>query len=510
MCGLLFLEQASSSMVSQDAFAQAVHAQAWRGPDSTNVEFLSGGLRMLGHNRLSILDDRVCANMPMRSRDGRYLIIYNGEIYNHLALREQFGLECQTGSDTETLIEGWALLGQKILPLFDGMYAFVIFDLKDNKWVCARDPFGIKPLYIHQRGGLTIIGSEPAQVAKLCRADPCEQAIEEWRLIRRPTPGHSFFKGVREVLPGTVLHSNGNAQTFLSLTPSTPPFDQADFEQMVVDSVQAHEMNDHETVALLSGGVDSAVIVAASSVQHCYSVGLDDNNEFEAATQTARLTNKTIHCTSLSTEQLRQNWRDLTKLRSEPLSVPNEGLIYAACKAMSPSQKVVLTGEGADELLFGYDRIFNWAEETANFTLEEFMQRYGYASPDHMTPRLREHLLRLCQGKKPIDFVEDFFLQIHLPCLLRRMDFASMAASKEARVPFVTKQLQSYMYRRPMAERSRKGVSKAPLRDLARRFGLNDASNRTKIGFSAKTDAQTSMQQEYTHFQSLVLESLGW
>lgn len=509
MCGLIFVAQSEKNIISRDRFEQSVNLQSWRGPDSTNIESHNNDLCLFGHNRLSIIDPHPSANMPMRSSNGRYILLFNGEIYNHLALRKKLNLECRTGSDSETIIEGWSLLKEKLIPLLDGMYALVIYDLKDNSWICARDQFGIKPLYIHRDSDLTIIGSEASVVAKLCNSAPCEQSIEEWRLIRRPLPGKTFFKSVFEIMPGTINYSNGKIDKSF-INKNTEEFNQSELEEIITESVRCHQMNDFESVTLLSGGLDSAIITALSSTKECYSVGLTDNNEFIDAKQTAEILGRKINCISINSDHLKNTWKRLTILRGEPLSVPNEGLIYEACRAMNPQQKVVLTGEGADELFFGYDRIFGWAEKNEKFEIEEFMERYGYSGTECITPRLNNFLKNLAHGKNTINFVEDFFLEVHLPCLLRRMDFASMAASKEARVPFITRKIIEYMYRRPLTERFEGNTSKAPLRKFAQKLGLDVVNNRKKIGFSARIEDSNSTHQEYARFQSIILESLGW
>jgi asparagine synthase (glutamine-hydrolysing) len=200
----------------------------------------------------------------------------------------------------------------------------------------------------------------------------------------------------------------------------------------------------------------------------------------------------------------------LTRLRGEPLAVPNEGLIHAACAAMTGDEKVVLTGEGADELLFGYDRIYRWALEQKRFDPLAFLERYGYSDTLRPTARLLDLLLGLAEGRRAIDAVEDYFFTVHLPGLLRRMDFASMAASKEARVPFADRRLVDYCYRAPAAARLDAQHAKLPLRALLDARGLHAPLSRPKIGFAASTQAHASRSDEYRAFQDLILEELSW
>ena len=176
---------------------------------------------------------------------------------------------------------------------------------------------------------------------------------------------------------------------------------------------------------------------------------------------------------------------------------------------MKNNEKVVLTGEGADELLFGYDRIFRWALECQSFDLSTFFDKYGYSTNDKSS-RLENYILNLSHGKSVIHFLEDFFYQVHLPGLLRRMDFASMAASKEARVPFVNKNIIEYLYRLSPEIKINNTHSKIPLRNLCKKLNLNGALNRKKIGFSAQINKKVDRKSDYDYFQNIILNELGW
>lgn len=508
MCGFIF--SANFDQSQKERLISGLHRMAWRGPDAEFHYNLNKGSVFLGHRRLAVIDPQHRSDQPMRSRCGRYHIVFNGEIYNHLEIRHDLTLSCETLSDTETILEGYALLGEKIIPKLDGMFAFVIYDQKENQWICARDGFGIKPLYIYRFNDIALICSEAAVIAEIVGEGPDADSVEEWKIARRPVPGFSFFKEICEVLPGTIERSDGSSSRFYSLKPSIEAFSQQKFEQLLQESVLSHELSDVSIVGLLSGGLDSGVITALSKVNKCYTVGFDENNEFEGAEEAATFLSKNLVKVGITENQLVENWRYLTKLRGEPLCVPNEGLIFQVCKAMQDSEKVMLTGEGADELLFGYDGIYRWAVSSEWCGVDDFLSRYGYSLKTRPTQRLLRYIENLRDGKSLIEFTEDFFYHFHLPGLLRRMDFASMSASKEARVPFVSKALVEYMYRRPHQIKIDGVESKIPLRRFAKKLGLQGALNRKKIGFSAQTNLTKSRQDEYLHFQEIIIEELGW
>ena len=187
--------------------------------------------------------------------------------------------------------------------------------------------------------------------------------------------------------------------------------------------------------------------------------------------------------------------------------MPNEGLIYLVCKKMSKNNKIVLTGEGADEIFFGYDQIFRWALCQKKLDLEKFIKIYGYSNVVKPTKRFVEYVKKLSAKKKVIDFVEDFFYDFHLPTLLRRMDFASMAASKEVRVPFVTKNIIENLYRKNPKIKINKNFSKIPLRKYIKNINLDFILNSKKIGFSASTENKHGKFYNYSIFQNIVLKA---
>ena len=509
MCGILFSKN-SRNTIDTETFKGALLKQAWRGPDAIGVSKEDFGVH-LGHVRLSILGLSDACNQPMLSRCGRFKIIFNGEIYNHLEIRKKFNLNCQTQSDTETLLEAFSLQGTSVFDLLDGMFALVIFEVETGDWWAARDRYGIKPLFKHNVNEHMIVSSETVSIRDLVDSSVSEESLNEWRLIRRPMPGATFFNGIDEVLPGSVIF-NGKLLFKLNLANADEQenFCQDSLQEILQQSVKTHELSHVDNVCLLSGGIDSSIITSLSTSQKTYTVGLDGNNEISEARETAFLLSKVLDEVLLSPESMIDAWKHLIELRGEPLSVPNEGLIYLVCKAMKSSEKVVLTGEGADEIFFGYDRIYREAALGSQMTLEKFYQFYSYSKRDFKTERLDDYIQDLMFDKSSIQFVEDFFLQIHMTGLLRRMDMSSMAASKEARVPFVTRTLIDYMYRRPTEIKINSEYSKIPLRSICTNLGLNGPVNRKKIGFSSTINGVKSRFEEYSNFRKFNLEVLNW
>lgn len=507
MCGLIFSQNLTG--INKKDIRGALASMQWRGPDFV-ATLQTQENQFIAHARLAIIDPSSAANQPMISQCGRYCIAFNGEIYNHLELRNRFSISCNTRSDTETVIEGFVRLGVEIFRHLHGMFALVLTDLATGVWWAARDRFGIKPLYRYSRGNQEILASETIAIRSLVDCTPSQQSLLEWQAIRRPVPGYTFFHQISEVLPGTVLCDGRMVYRIGLLDGDRPPETTQDiFERLLRSAVKSHELADTEVVSLLSGGLDSSVIAALSKAKNVYTVGLSDNNEFPAASTVARLLKKHLTIVECSETELRTAWQYLISIRGEPLSIPNEGLIYLACKAMKPGQKVVLTGEGADELLYGYDRIFRMAI-ARNFGATEFLENYCYSQMWRSCERLLEYTSECWSSSQSISSVEYFFYHVHLPGLLRRMDFASMAASKEARVPFVSERLFSaFAYRPPELKLSARDA-KLPLRCLAQTIGLREVLSRPKVGFSASLRPEEGRHYEYEAFQKFNLEQLGW
>lgn len=504
MCGFIFTISQNNKV---SLIEKSLNNLSFRGPDFKNVEIIDNNV-FLAHCRLSIIDLENRSNQPMFDKSKNYSIIYNGEIYNYKEIAKKLNLKLSTNSDTEVVLEGYKKIGNKIFSLLDGMFSLVIYNLKTKNWIATRDAFGIKPLYIYQKSSEVIISSEPKAISELANVTISSISLQEWSKFRSPVPGETFYNEISEILPGQIIEKNRIKTFHYKLKKIDNIFSQAEFENILNNSIKSHEMSDVECTSLVSGGLDSSMICLLTDFTNYYTVGLKGNNEFEQTRETSIFLNKKIKEISITKNKLIENWKYLTRLKGEPILLPNEGLIFEVCKNFTPNEKVVLTGEGADELLFGYDQIFRWSMYN-KFDLNKFLNLYGY-SDINISERFLDFINDLRKNKKNVDFLEDFFYKFHLPVLLRRMDFASMAAGKEARVPFVNKELIEYMYRQNVTNKLNQTVSKIPLRKYAKNKNADFFNKRKKIGFSAKLDKQNNTYSEYFNFRKIVIQELGW
>lgn len=506
MCGIFFVSHTRGDRADIEKVNAALTSMSFRGPDASGLLELDPGT-VLGQVRLQIIGSESSGRQPMVSWSKSTAIVFNGEIYNFRRLAAKYFPDQSFDSDTRLLLELFELHGEGILHEVEGMFVFVVVNLARKQWRAYRDRFGVKPLYVFRNHGMTVISSEPVAISKYVDLSPDSESLLEWRKFRRPCPGYSYLKGVTEVLPGSCLQA-GEQRQWYSLEEDGAEYCERRFVEVLAEVVDDHLESDVDITGLLSGGVDSSVIAMMTSFDRYYTVGMPEANEFDDVREFCRLTDKSCIEVSVSETQLREAWHILTTARDEPLSVPNEGLIYLVCKEMPDSTKVVLTGEGADELLFGYDRIFRYMDSQTEFDLEAFLERYCY-SDDPLGDRMSAFISSIAVDRKPVEFCEDFFISFHLPGLLRRMDSSMMAASKEGRVPFVDRRLFEMFYRQPLALRMAGGVTKSPLKQVLHDNQLGVVCDREKIGFSAKPAAQSTFEH-YSTFQKQVMESLSW
>jgi asparagine synthase (glutamine-hydrolysing) len=233
----------------------------------------------------------------------------------------------------------------------------------------------------------------------------------------------------------------------------------------------------------LSGGLDSSIITALARPADSWSVGFADHNEFAWAAMAAQKAGAAHHDVMIDEASFLSVARDMILKRREPLSVPNAVLLYALSREARPKNKVLLCGEGADELFFGYDRIFRWAAGQQTFDLAAFDRHYSYGKePD---PEILEDALApfVKTYNRPIDIVAAFFQIAHLHGLLRRLDNSSMLASVEARAPFVDYRLVEAMAGVRFDYRMKDGVVKAPLKRIFGQLLPPEIVTRAKVGF---------------------------
>ena len=481
MCRLLFTNIAD---ISKETFIKALSLMIKGGPDAP-LCYRAFKNYKFGHNRLSILDLNPRSNQPFFSSDDRFLIIYNGEVYNYKELAKEYGISLKTNCDTELILELSLKIGfTNAITKFNGMFAYVIFDTLTKEIFVARDRLGIKPLYIYNKDGEIIISSEINAVVELLNNNIQidDIGLRQYKKLRTFFNGHTLYKNIK-MFPSGCYMKNGTIEKYWELPVGyQPPPEDEELKYLIESAVQYRKIADVPLGSYLSGGLDSTIIAALTKELHTWIVGFDYNNEFKWGRLAAEKINSNHHEIVITNQEFLDDAQYMIKKRKEPLSVPNEVLLYKMTKAVKKENTVVLCGEGADELFFGYDRIFRWANSTDKFDLKEFSKLYSYGSNEDF--EIVESVISpFYKYGKPIDIIAAFFQIAHLHGLLRRIDNSTMLCSVEARVPFCDHRLVERMAGVPFEYRMKGGIVKAPLKQIYKNLIPKEIINREKVGF---------------------------
>ncbi len=473
MCGIL---GSFKTPYNKESLDKALSLMQHRGPDFKDSKWIKDNY--LGHLRLSIIDLNERSNQPFRSGD--FHIIYNGEVYNYKELVTEHRLEVHTDSDTEVILEMYKKYGEECLKYFNGMFAFVIYNEKDDSIFAARDRLGIKPMYYRNEGSSWTFSSEIAALLELKESPVDGFAKRQYRKLRMTVKGHTMYTDIR-FFPAAHYFKDGQFVRYwdLDVSPKEPPSDEA-LEALVTDAVLLRKRADVPVGSYLSGGLDSTILTYLLKPTHTWTVGFPDLNEFDWSLLANNGLNSELHQVSVDNEGFLEAGRWMLQKRREPLSVPNEILIYLMTKEVKKKNTVVLSGEGADELFWGYDRIFRWAHSAKGLELEEFDQRYCYGS--NKDDEVLDFALEGIPGSTPLEKIAYYFQIVHLQGLLRRVDNSTMLCSVEARVPFVDHRLVEMMAGTPFQWRM--GASfKEPLKRVFKNLVPQPIIDRKKIGF---------------------------
>jgi len=339
-----------------------------RGPDGEG-QYIDDGIA-LGHRRLSIIDLDAGAQ-PMYNEDGSLVIVFNGEIYNYRQIREELvkaGHTFSTNSDTEVLIHGYEEYGKDILPKLRGMFSFVIWNKKKKELFGARDFFGIKPLYYAEMDGVFIFGSEIKSFLEhpSFRKELNETALENYLTFQYSPAEETFFNGVFRLPPAHYFIKNPEGfrhERYWEINFDADEKPELDewvnrISDVMHDSVEAHKVSDVEVGSFLSSGVDSSYVAAIANVDKTFTVGFGTDeryNEIGWAKNFSKAIGKENTSKVITPEEY---WDILPKIQyhmDEPLADPSAVALYFVCNIASEKLKVVLSGEGADEIFGGYN-----------------------------------------------------------------------------------------------------------------------------------------------------------
>lgn len=372
MCGLIFQYSPGTSIESSlIRVRSAINGMSHRGPDDLQVTNV--GAAYFAHARLSIID-LSSSRQPMQSADKRYSLVFNGEIYNFVELRQYLSgrWQFQTAGDTEVLLAGLILDGVDFIGRLEGMWAFALWDTHKKELLLSRDRLGKKPLYYSQLGGDITCASELGALREVMSVDWYEDvdSVADYFRYGYCLPGYTMYDQVYEVKPGHYLSWKPGSEvrethywSLGQILSSKSHFSNDELSDALHDAVQRRLVADVEVGAFLSGGIDSSLVcsIAQKYSVHSlktYTVGFSELSFDESgyAARIAEFINSDHHCDIMNT------W---TPDRLESLIKRNVGQAYAdasllptamVCERASRDVKVALSGDGADELFGGYQR----------------------------------------------------------------------------------------------------------------------------------------------------------
>lgn len=429
MCGIYGYVGEEASLASPEALEKAIAALWHRGPDDRGTfrEALGGRVVGLAHTRLAIIDLSPGGHQPMATEDGRYTLIYNGEIYNHASLRGELsslGERFHGSSDTEVLLKAYARWGKGCLERLRGMFAFAVWDRDEQRLFLARDRLGIKPLYYVERGRGLAFASEVRTLLATSAAAPrlSAPAVASYFAFGAVSAPGAILEGVRSLAPGHFLELDARGKLRLERywelplepSPGATFLDEVQQIQPILqDAVRLRLIADVPVGVFLSGGIDSSVLAALASLPggapvHTFTVTFDEARYSEApfAAEVARLYRCNHQQVHLSAARAALEISGALAALDQPSSDGvNTWFVSKAARAAGLS--VALSGLGGDELFAGYAFFRHFARSIAFFrragTLPAFLRaRFGALTSLSAAPTtLRKLAALLLSSGKP-------------------------------------------------------------------------------------------------------------
>ena len=517
---------------------------AHRGPDQEG--FYINDDVALGFRRLSIIDLNN-GSQPMFNENKDIAIVFNGEIYNHLSLREELknkGHIFANNSDTEVLVHGYEEYGVDLLYRLRGMFAFMIYDSKKKLMFGARDFFGIKPFYYAMPDDNLVFGSEIKSILEFPTVKKVvnEAALEQYLSFQYSVLEETFFKGIYRLPAGHyMIYKDGKLDVTRYFDPLMEPQKEnqvqlsdtiSDIEDLVHETVNTHMISDVEVGSLLSSGVDSSYVVSEFPGNKTFTVGFLDKsskyNEIRYAESLTEELHKENYSKNISSEEYFDVIPKVMYYMDEPLADPSCIALYFVDQLAASQLKVVLSGEGADEFFGGYNiyhepislRGFKLVprfikkpmaalvKKMPNFKGKNFIIRGSKSVEERFIGNAnmfsveeREKILNTkLTHKAPKDIVKDAYDRVKglndiakmqyidinfwlQGDILLKADKMSMAHSLESRVPFLDINVFDYTKKMPINYRCNKKATKYAFRVAAKRHLPDATANKKKLGF---------------------------
>ena len=544
MCGIAgFMGQVENRA---DVIRNMTEVITHRGPDSDG--FFTDDNISMGFRRLSIID-LGAGHQPIYNEDKSLVLTFNGEIYNYKDLRKELiakGHKFYTDTDSEVLVHGFEEWKEDMLPKLRGMFGFAIYNTKDNSLFIARDFFGIKPMHYTQIGNDFVYASEIKSILEYPKFEKKfnRKALDSYLSFQYAVPPETFFEGVYCLMPGHYLwYKDGEVETTRYFEARFNPDEEMTEEEAVdriekvfENSVNAHKIADVEVGCFLSSGVDSSYVSTYFADQKTFTVGFDFGEKYNEISWAKNLSEKIgveHHTHLISSEEFWDAVPTVQYHMDQPLADPSCIALYFVSRLASHYVKVVLSGEGADELFGGYTcyndpRVFKIYQTIVPHSIRKAIRAICRKLPDI---KGRDYLIRACDkleeryignafmydykqkqellkdpsiATRPQDLTRKYYyrcrkyddvtkmqyLDINMWMvgdILLKADRMSMANSLELRVPFLDKEVFKVASSLPTKLRCNKHNTKYAMRKAAVRHMPEATAEKEKLGFPVPT-----------------------
>lgn len=489
MCGIFGYFDRSGKSLDSSLLNKMGSSIEYRGPDDRGIYAQPG--YALGNQRLSIIDIKN-GHQPFISDDGKIIVIQNGEIFNHIELSEdlkRLGNPCRTHSDTEVLLRLYELEGINFIKRLNGMFAISIYDANEKAMYLVRDRIGVKPLYIYDNGTRIVFGSEIKAILASGIAAPKinEEALHHYLSFNYVPPPLTIYQDINHVMPGTYLRIDQDktlAKRWWSLAKVEPILNRSEeswideFNEVLDDAVRIRLRSDVPIGAFLSGGVDSSTIVGMMSKHakkpiETFCIGFEDPRFDESyyANFAAKRFN-TIHTTKIVDADMLDLWPMATYHCDQPHGDLSFLPTYQVSRLAAEKVKVVLTGDGGDELFAGYEKYLSFFQHQDAELLSptDFQRQYfesiSLFSHEEKLALYDSGLRKRLSSIDSFDVVKPYFeeiqhqdrinqaLYIDMQLLLSgnnlvKPDRMGMAVSLEARTPFLDYRMMELAFQIP-------------------------------------------------------------
>ena len=535
-----------------------------RGPDSDGY-YVDNNIA-LGFRRLSIIDlDK--GSQPIFNEDKDKVIVFNGEIYNYKEIREELkskGHKFSTNTDTEVILHGYEEYKEDILNKLRGMFAFVIYDIKEKSLFGARDFYGIKPFYYYYDNENFLFGSEIKSFlgSPNFKKELNKDMLSQYLTFQCSIGEDTFFKNTYKLLPGYYfIYKDKELEIKKYYEVKLEPNDDKSLEEWVSgirevidNSVLAHKVSDVEVGSFLSSGVDSSLIAKLSSVDKTFTVGYDNKkySEIDYAKQFSDKINVSNVSKKISKEEYFKEFSNVQYYMDEPLADASAVMLYFLSKTASKHVKVCLSGEGADEIFGGYNIYHepysvSWYNKIPyfirkcigilvypfrNYTGFNFLYRRSKKIEDRyignafiFEPNDAKKIVNFNYGNKTYkDFTKPYYDKVSdldvvtkmqyidfnfwlIYDILLKADKMSMANSLEVRVPYLDREVIEYASKLPSKYKIVGNETKYAFRKVAKEELADKVADKKKLGFPVPIREWLKEDDVYQEVKNIFLES---